>query len=83
MAKFIKYLLGRRKRRLYAQWVEMAELPPEETPLEETSSRPVREEERLDEVPFPLNTLTILYLMQGASLVLLCVILILLIVQAC
>ena len=83
MANFIKYLLGRRKRRLYNQWVEMAELPPEEILQEETGQRPVREEERPDDMPFQLNVLTTLYLMQGASLVLLCVILILLIVQAC
>ena len=83
MTNFIKYLLGRRKRRLYEEWVEMAELPPEEISQEETSPRPVREEERSDDMPFQLNALTILCLMQGASLVLLCVILILLIVQAC
>jgi len=83
MANFIKYLMGRRKRRLYEQWVEMAELPPEEISQEETGPRPVRKEERPDDMPFQLSALTILYLMQGAGLVLLCVILILLIARAC
>ena len=75
-----KYLRTRRKRKLYKQWVEMAELPPDEIPQEEVISRLVREEEGPDEAPLRLNTL---YLMQGASLVLLCVILIILIVQSC
>ena len=83
MANFIKYLLGRRKRRLYQQWVEMAELPPEEIPQEEAGQRVLREEERPDDIPFQLNALNTLYLMQGAGLILLCVILILLVVQAC
>jgi len=83
VANFIKYLLGSRKRRLYKQWVEMAELPPEEVQQEETAQRPVRKEEQPDDMPFQLNSLTALYLMQGASLILLCVVLILLIVQAC
>ena len=80
VADILKYLRTRRKRKLYKQWVEMAELPPEELPQEEVSSRLVREEEGPDEAPLRLNTL---YLMQGASLVLLCVILIILIVQSC
>ena len=75
-----KYLRTRRKRKLYKQWVKMAELPPEELPQEEVAPGIVREEEGPDEAPLRLNTL---YLMQGASLVLLCVILIILIVQSC
>ena len=83
MANFIKYLLERRKRRLYQQWVEMAELPLEEIQHEEDVPRPVREEERPEGVPFQLNALTALYLMQGATLILLLIVLILLVVQAC
>lgn len=80
VADILKYLRMRRKRKLYKQWVEMAELPPEELPQEEVAPRLVHEEDGPDEAPLRLNTL---YLMQGASLVLLCVILIILIVQSC
>ena len=80
MAKIFNYLRTRRKKRLYKQWVEMAELPPEEVAREEVGPQLVEEEERLEEAPLRLTTL---YVMQGASLVLLCVILILLIVQSC
>ena len=75
-----KYLRDRRKRRLYKQWVEMAELAPEDIPVEEVDSRIVEEVEEKDETMLPLNRL---YIMQGVSLVLLCVILIILIIQSC
>ena len=83
MTNFIKNILGRRKRKLYEQWVEMAELPPEEILPEDPSPNPVQEQGRPDDMPFQLNALATLYFMQGAGLLLLCVILILLIVQAC
>ena len=80
VAKIFNYLRTWNKRRLYKQWVEMAELPPEDVPQEEFGPGIVEEEERLEEAPLRLTTL---YVMQGASLVLLCVISILLIVQSC
>lgn len=76
----IHYLLSGRKRKLYKQWVEMAELPPEDIPGEEVVSRIAEEEEEKDETQLRL---TALFMMQGATLVLLLAILILLIVQSC
>jgi hypothetical protein len=76
----IHYLLSGRKRKLYKQWVEMAELPPEDIPGEEVGSRITEEEEGKDETQLRL---TALFMMQGATLVLLLVVLILLIVQSC
>ena len=75
-----KYLLTGRKRKLYKQWVEMAELPPEEISREEDGSRIIREEEEKYDATLQLARL---YMMQGASLVLLCVILILLLIRSC
>lgn len=77
---FLNYLRTRRKRRLYNQWVEMADLPRENIPLDEVSTQIMPEAEVRDESSPRLTTL---YMMQGASLVLLCVILIILIIHSC
>ncbi|MFC2123078.1 hypothetical protein ACFLRP_05275 [Bacteroidota bacterium] len=85
----IKYLASARERKLYRQWVEMAELPPENIVHEEVRESLVQErqgrEERFEmhaglKPPLELKTL---FLMQGASLVLVTAILVLLIVQSC
>jgi len=82
----IKYLASARERKLYRQWVEMAELPPENIVHEEVRESLVQEREERFEMhtglkpPLELKTL---YLMQGASLVILIAILVLLIVQSC
>ncbi len=82
VSNVIHYLLSGRKRKLYKQWVEMAELPLEDIPLEEVGSRVIREEEEEERDETQLR-LTTLFMMQGATLVLLCAILILLIIQSC
>ena len=83
---------ARRKRRLYKQWVEMEDLSPEvvvqekaaerATEVEEVSERKQSQLQLPSPLPLPLP-LPMLYIMQGASLVLLCVILIILIAHAC
>ncbi len=76
----IKYLASWRERKLYRQWVEMAELPPENITHEEVRQSLVQVgEEKLD-IQLGLKPL---YIMQGAGLILLSIILILLIVQSC
>jgi len=81
-----KYLASGRERKLYRQWVEMAELPLENIAHEEVRERLVQEREERVEMqtglkpPLELKTL---YVMQGASLVILIAILVLLIVQSC
>jgi len=71
------YLKTRRKARLYQQWVKRANLPPEAVPEEEFGQNIVP---KVDKEQFRLN---MLYILLGASLVILCVGLILLIVESC
>ena len=76
----IKYLASWRKRKLYQQWVEMAELPPENITHEDIREHIVREKEEKTDIQLGLKPL---YIMQGAGLILLSAILIILIVQSC
>jgi len=76
----IKYLASWRKRKLYQQWVEMAELPPENITHEDIREHIVREKEEKIDIQLGLKPL---YIMQGAGLILLSAILIILIVQSC
>ncbi len=76
----IKYLASWRDRKLYRQWVEMAELPPENITHEEIRQGLVQEREEKLDIQLGLKPL---YIMQGAGLILLSIILILLIVQSC
>ena len=73
----LRYLQSRRKARLYQQWVKRANLPPEAVPEEEFGQNimPKIDKEQL--------RLRMLYILLGASLVILCVGLILLIVESC
>ena len=73
----LNYFQRRRKERLYEQWVKRAGLPPEAVPREEVHEdvRPKIEKERLQQ--------PILYILLGASLVIFCAGLIILIVQSC
>ena len=76
----IKYLASWRKRKLYQQWVEMAELPPENITHEDIREHIVREKEEKTDIQLGLKPL---YIMQGAGLILVSAILIILIVQSC
>ena len=78
-----KYLRTRRKRRLYKQWVEWADLPSEAVPQEEVESHIIREKEEKEEKEKKQLQLPILNMLVGACLVILCAILILLIIQSC
>ena len=71
------YLQRRRKGRLYQQWVERAGLPPEAIPQEEVA------EDIIPKIDKEQLRLPILFMLLGASLVILCVGLVLLIVYAC
>ena len=72
----LRYLRRRRKAKLYQQWVEKADLPPEAVPEEFAKDIiPKMDKEQL--------RLRMLYMLLGASLVILCVGLILLIVHSC
>ncbi len=80
IVNLIKYLASWRERKLYRQWVEMAELPPENITHEEVRQSLVQEREEKLDIQLGLKPL---YIMQGAGLILLSIILILLIVQSC
>ena len=71
------YLQRRRKGRLYQQWVERAGLPPEAIPQEEVA------EDIIPKIDKEQLRLPILFMLLGASLVILCVGLVLLIAYAC
>ena len=71
---------ARRKRSLYKQWVEMEDLPHEVVVQEEAAAHTTKVEEVSERKQLDLP---ILYIMQGASLLLLCAILIILIAQSC
>lgn len=77
----LNYFRGRRKEKLYEQWVQRAELPPEVIPRKKVIEdvTPKIERERLQQ---PI-LYVLLYVLLGASLVVLCMGLILLIVQSC
>ena len=77
---------ARRKRSLYKQWVEMEDLPHEVVVQEEAAAHITKVEEVSERKPLSLQLpvqMPVLYIMQGASLVLLCAILIILIAQSC
>jgi hypothetical protein len=77
MLNTLNYFRRRRKEKLYEQWVQRADLPPEAVPQEKVHEdiRPKTEKESLQQ--------PILYILLGASLVILCVGFILLIVESC
>ena len=77
---------ARRKRSLYRQWVEMEDLPHEVVVQEEAAAHTAEVEEVSERKQLSLQMpiqMPILYIMQGASLLLLCAILIILIAQSC
>ncbi len=74
----LKYFQRREKRKLYRQWVERASLSPDAIPREEVAE---------DMIPMPQadkqqSHLTILYILLGVAVVVLCAGLILLIVYS-
>jgi hypothetical protein len=73
----LNYFPRRRKEKLYEQWVQRADLPPEAIPREKVREdiRPKKEKESLQQ--------PILYILLGASLVIFCVGFVLLIVESC
>jgi hypothetical protein len=73
----LNYFPRRRKEKLYEQWVQSADLPPEAIPREKVREdiRPKKEKESLQQ--------PILYILLGASLVIFCVGFVLLIVESC
>ena len=75
--QILKYLRTRRKRRLYQQWIKRADLPTEAVPEEEFTQdiTPKIGKEQLRP--------RLLYVLLGASLVMLCIGLISLIVHSC
>lgn len=77
----LNYFRGRRKEKLYEQWVQKAELPPETIPRKKVAEdvKPKIEKERLQQP----TLYVLLYVLLGASLVIVCMGLILLIVQSC
>ena len=75
--EIFRYLKTRRRSRLYKQWVERAQLPPEAVPREEFA------EDIIPKIDKKQLRLPMLYMLLGASLVILCVGLILLIVYSC
>ena len=73
----LNYLPRRRKGRLYQQWVKRADLPPEAIPHEEIA------EDIIPKIDKEQLRLHILYILLGASLVILGLGLILLIMHSC
>ena len=74
----LKYFQRRKERKLYRQWVERANLSPDAIPQEEVAE---------DRIPMPQadkqqSRLTILYILLGVAVVVLCAGLILLIVNS-
>ena len=72
-----RYLKTRRRRRLYKQWVERAQLPPEAVPREEFA------EYIIPKIDKKQLRLPMLYMLLGASLMMLFVGLVLVIVHSC
>ena len=71
------YMQRRKKKRLYKQWIERADLPPEAMPKEEFA------EEQISEVDKKQLYRRLLYILLGVFLVVLCVGLILLTMHSC
>ena len=71
------YMKKRRRKRLYKQWIERADLPPEAMPKEEFA------EEKISDVDKKQLYRRLLYILLGVFLVVLCIGLILLIVHSC
>ena len=80
----LNYFPRRRKEKLYEQWVQRADLPPEAVPREKVHEdiRPKHEDIRPKKEKEPLQQ-PILYILLGASLVIFCVGFILLISESC
>ena len=72
----MKYFARRKKGKLYRQWVQRANLPPDAIPREEVA------EDRIPQVDKQQSRLTILYILLGVAVVGLCAGLILLIVYS-
>jgi len=102
MANILSYLQRKRRKRLYQQWVEKADLPPEAVRPEANKPLSVRlgragrgPKARTGDVGFALPgdmmakinrrelSLSLLYVFLGASALILCVGLILLIIHSC
>ena len=75
----LKYFRRRGKRKLYRQWVEMASLPPDAIPREEVTEDRISQVDKADKQQ---SHLTILYILLGVAVVVLCTGLILLIVYS-
>jgi len=77
LSSTFNYLRTRRQRRLYQQWIEQADLPPEAIPREEVAKEiaPRIEKKRL--------RVYLLFMLLGAALVIACGGLILLIMRSC
>ncbi len=73
-------LRTRKKRKLYHQWVEEADLPSEAVPQEDVGLPVIPEEAEPAKQPLRPH---ILYLLLGGCLVMLCAIFILLLFQSC
>ena len=71
------YLQRRRRMKLYQQWVERASLPPEAIPQEKVT------EDMIPKIEKRQLRLPLLYMLFGASLLILCMGLILLIIYSC
>ncbi len=82
----LKYFQRRKKRELYRQWVERANLSPEAMPREEVAEDRISHRQRQlisqDTVGKQQSHLTILYILLGVALVLLCAGLVFLIVYS-
>ena len=77
----LNYFRGRRKEKLYEQWVQRADLPPETIPRKKVAEDVAPKIER---VRLQQPTLyVLLYVLLGASIAVLCMGLVLLIVQSC
>lgn len=77
VSDLFKYLKTWRRRRLYEQWIEKAELPPEAVPREEFAEDIIPKIDKKKLRPL------MLYMLLGASLVILSVGLTLIIVRSC
>ena len=77
VSDLFKYLKTRRRRKLYEQWVKEAELPPETVPRDEFAEDIIP---KIDKKKLPLP---MLYMVLGASLVVLCIGIILVAMRSC
>jgi len=74
----LKYFRRRKKRKLYRQWVERSSLPPEAIPREEVAENMIP----IPQADKQQSHLTILYILLGVAVVVLCTGLILLVVYS-